>query len=334
MFYQYFVRYVAATCIYLLACSAFAAEFSANRSVETNPFLRNSGVYLGLGIGLSLFDPEMSGVTSHTVEDRTSAGGTLFLGGFIKPRIALELHAADLGTLEFGPSGEADYQVYGASGLAFLSDSSFSSRFGRYNPFFRLGVRHHVVSERNVDVVRIARNSFLVGAGVSVALTRQIALRLDAISYSEDARFLQAALLFSDAKKSRKQPPVVKTSNPPSEPVAALPELPLPDSDNDQVTDDVDECPDTQPRLIVEKTGCAVYDGIVSGVNFEHDSSTLTLNAKRVLDGVVETFNQHPDGEMTVHAHTDNTGSELYNQGLSERRARSVADYLLSLIHI
>ena len=123
---------------------------------------------------------------------------------------------------------------------------------------------------------------------------------------------------------------MVKTSNPPSEPVAALPELPLPDSDNDQVTDAIDECPDTQPRLIVEKTGCAVYDGIVSGVNFEHDSSTLTLNAKRVLDGVVETFNQHPDGEMTVHAHTDNTGSELYNQGLSERRARSVADYLIA----
>ena len=31
-----------------------------------------------------------------------------------------------------------------------------------------------------------------------------------------------------------------------------------------------------------------------------------------------------------MYGHTDSTGSDAYNQGLSERRARSVADYLSS----
>ncbi|WP_233120024.1 OmpA family protein [Rappaport israeli] len=33
--------------------------------------------------------------------------------------------------------------------------------------------------------------------------------------------------------------------------------------------------------------------------------------------------------EITIVGHTDSVGSEKYNQGLSERRARSVGDYML-----
>ncbi|NLI72017.1 MAG: OmpA family protein, partial [Bacteroidales bacterium] len=35
-------------------------------------------------------------------------------------------------------------------------------------------------------------------------------------------------------------------------------------------------------------------------------------------------------GSLRVKGHTDSTGPESYNQGLSERRAQAVADYLVS----
>ncbi len=39
-------------------------------------------------------------------------------------------------------------------------------------------------------------------------------------------------------------------------------------------------------------------------------------------------MNQYPDSLIDVYGHTDSTGSDAYNQTLSESRARTVADYL------
>jgi outer membrane protein OmpA-like peptidoglycan-associated protein len=39
---------------------------------------------------------------------------------------------------------------------------------------------------------------------------------------------------------------------------------------------------------------------------------------------------QYPNSLIDVYGHTDSTGSDTYNQALSERRARAVADYLIS----
>ena len=39
-------------------------------------------------------------------------------------------------------------------------------------------------------------------------------------------------------------------------------------------------------------------------------------------------MNQYPDSLIDVYGHTDSTGSDVYNQQLSETRARTVADYL------
>ncbi|MCM0756575.1 OmpA family protein [Desulfovibrio aminophilus] len=38
---------------------------------------------------------------------------------------------------------------------------------------------------------------------------------------------------------------------------------------------------------------------------------------------------QRPELEIVVEGHTDSIGTEVYNQGLSERRAKSVADWLV-----
>jgi OOP family OmpA-OmpF porin len=47
-----------------------------------------------------------------------------------------------------------------------------------------------------------------------------------------------------------------------------------------------------------------------------------------ILQAAVEALNESPGVRVEVGGHTDSTGPEAYNLGLSERRAGSVADYL------
>ena len=63
-------------------------------------------------------------------------------------------------------------------------------------------------------------------------------------------------------------------------------------------------------------------------ITFETDSYHLRPDFYPVLNSVGLVLAKYADTTMRVTGHTDNTGSREYNQTLSERRARSVADYL------
>lgn len=63
-------------------------------------------------------------------------------------------------------------------------------------------------------------------------------------------------------------------------------------------------------------------------ITFETDSYTLKPSFYPVLNSVGLVLAKYADTTMRVTGHTDNTGSRQYNLTLSERRARSVADYL------
>jgi outer membrane protein OmpA-like peptidoglycan-associated protein len=65
-----------------------------------------------------------------------------------------------------------------------------------------------------------------------------------------------------------------------------------------------------------------------SNVTFAFDSAVLTPEAQNALDSVAKVLNQYQDSTITVTGHTDDIGSDKYNQRLSELRAASVATYL------
>ena len=63
---------------------------------------------------------------------------------------------------------------------------------------------------------------------------------------------------------------------------------------------------------------------------FDTDSFTLKSESKETIDNIIEAIKKtYPDREIIVQGHTDNTGSGEYNKTLSERRAKTVADYIL-----
>ena len=82
-------------------------------------------------------------------------------------------------------------------------------------------------------------------------------------------------------------------------------------------------------------TGVDVYrqgDELVlrmpSGITFQVDHSDIQPQFQSTLDQVGQTLASYNQTYIDVLGHTDSTGSDAYNQALSERRAQSVADYL------
>ncbi|MFA6116233.1 MAG: OmpA family protein [Sphingomonas sp.] len=67
---------------------------------------------------------------------------------------------------------------------------------------------------------------------------------------------------------------------------------------------------------------------IPSGINFAYNSAAVEPQFRHTLDQVGQVLGQYDRTYIDIYGHTDSTGSEAYNQDLSERRAGSVADYL------
>lgn len=101
-------------------------------------------------------------------------------------------------------------------------------------------------------------------------------------------------------------------------------------ADDGDETDPAPKCAPPKPGERVTLEGCGVGDVIVlRGVNFEFDKATLTVNAKSILDGVASALESRPDIKIELGGHTDGKGSDSYNAKLSDRRAKSVKQYLV-----
>lgn len=101
------------------------------------------------------------------------------------------------------------------------------------------------------------------------------------------------------------------------------------DSDGDGVPDYQDQCPDTPAGAEVNALGCAA-DLVLKDVNFEFDSATLTSEAENILDDVAAKLSSNESVDVRLEGYTDSVGSASYNKDLSQRRADSVKEYLVS----
>jgi outer membrane protein OmpA-like peptidoglycan-associated protein len=78
------------------------------------------------------------------------------------------------------------------------------------------------------------------------------------------------------------------------------------------------------------KQEAAVASGVVGfRINFAFDSDVLPASSFPMIDRIAELMNEAPEMKLRVEGHTDATGTAAYNMALSERRALSVADYLV-----
>jgi outer membrane protein OmpA-like peptidoglycan-associated protein len=67
----------------------------------------------------------------------------------------------------------------------------------------------------------------------------------------------------------------------------------------------------------------------VYGIQFDFNKSTIRPDSEPVLQNVLEILNSQPDLKLEIQGHTDNVGTDDYNQKLSESRAASVVAWLI-----
>lgn len=84
------------------------------------------------------------------------------------------------------------------------------------------------------------------------------------------------------------------------------------------------------PNATVERVGEGIVVELSDKILFATNSSDLSAQAKQNLNKMIGVFKNYPDTDIEIQGHTDSTGSDAYNQTLSEKRASSVSNYLTS----
>lgn len=97
------------------------------------------------------------------------------------------------------------------------------------------------------------------------------------------------------------------------------------DTDQDGVQDSDDACPGTPLGAKVDARGCWTLN---TDYLFDFDKSVVKVQYYPYLDELVPVMNRNPGLRVEIQGHADSTGTNRYNQALSERRAKAVRTYL------
>ena len=69
---------------------------------------------------------------------------------------------------------------------------------------------------------------------------------------------------------------------------------------------------------------------VINPIFFDFDKWNIRTDAQYELENIVDVLREHPNMVIKIESHTDSRGSDRYNMKLSDRRAKSTRDYLLS----
>lgn len=282
-------------------------------------------------------------------------GGMLVVGKMFRSQFGIELEA-NYSSYDPDDGGDSASLVGGGlRGILFPTKGNYYGLlglgYGRY--------KDHPGADPEYDSAQLSLGlGYLLGPfnfiASGISLRAEAALRTDIHSRDQTTDSFNNALneglfnlglLIPLGAAAKPLPP------PEPEPVAVVEPVVVADSDGDGVTDPADQCPDTPPGTTVDGSGCPLppppacetgeaglelggcepgHTIVLRGVNFDFDQAALTINARTLLDDVASALMDAPQIRVEVGGHTDARGSEAYNQELSEHRAQSVVDYLVS----
>lgn len=238
-------------------------------------------------------------------------------------------------------AGSSSMRDYGGK----LDGLFFYSRNPRFSPYFGVGV-----GSIQTDIKDTSRSSTDPFADVGLGFMKFFEIGGTDLGVRGDVRY-RHIFFDEDAFNGNQQDDVgeavlkvgvvVPLGARPSTEEAPKPPAACADSDGDGVCDTADLCPETPKGTEVDAKGCPVEKKAAKGdpnqkfedVHFAFDKSDLTDYAKSLLDNAAAVIKglekNYPQLEVDVSGHTDWIGTDGYNQGLSERRANVVKQYLL-----
>lgn len=178
---------------------------------------------------------------------------------------------------------------------------------------------------------RISTNdmpAFNVGIGAKLALTKNIALRLDVQDYIVTEIMQETyhnigvtfGIVFSFGGA---EPATVAKSEPIVEPA------PAPVVEEKVVVLAASE-PKVEEKVMVAAAEPKIVILAFEDVHFDFDKSTLKPEARDILKRNFQVLKDNPNAKIRIAGYTSASGTAEYNQKLSERRAKAVQEFLIS----
>ena len=69
---------------------------------------------------------------------------------------------------------------------------------------------------------------------------------------------------------------------------------------------------------------------VINPIFFDYDKSNIRTDAQYELENIIDVLRKHPSMVIKIESHTDSRGRDKYNMKLSDRRAKSTRDYIIS----
>ena len=91
---------------------------------------------------------------------------------------------------------------------------------------------------------------------------------------------------------------------------------------------DLREALATSEAAAIRRDGQLLAITLKGDVSFDPETAALQSGLSRELDKIAQILVKYPGTRIVVEGHTDNTGSDTYNQQLSEHRAKMVMMHL------
>ena len=270
-----------------------------------------------------------------TDNDRHSGNAGLYgigVGKFITPHVSLDVDL-DRYTPTIDPAftglHTADWQL---TGLGVTGRYHFTKEGRNWWPYLAAGIgsQKHDIKFHGSSLLDGTNFMAKVGAGLQGDMGRysmraEAGLRYDFDDDLNQGHYMDVYGAVSLLIKlgDLAPPPAPMAPAAPQQTCADL------DDDGDGVNNCNDKCPGSAAGQAIGPDGCPVPLTIdLKGVNFDFDKDTLRPDAVAILDEAVSILGKYPQLRVEVAGHTDSIGTEQYNQGLSERRAKAVYDYL------
>lgn len=347
-------------CFMMAACAQATAKSEAPVATEEQPLLAAEGFYIGGQVGYAKTD-----ISAQNLDDLYQSAGltsastsvkdddfsySLFLGYKFNRYFSIEAGFQDLGERNVYFSGQTiDYDAYydlaehvypetgNGYSLSLLGTLPLTDEFNLtgkigYFDWEMDGVTSDFVGNgpltQQGDDERSGRDIWY-GAEVSYQIDYDLQAYL---SYqhmplqTDDVGVLSLGVRywFSDEDDYVAKP----APTPTPAPVVAK------DSDNDGVIDANDACPATAITHKVGVDGCTLFAPKVVEMGltvlYANDSDKVAATYHDKIQKLANFINEYNVENLAVIGHTSRSGTEAYNQKLSEKRAQAVADVLVS----
>ncbi len=301
----------------------------------------SAGWYMGGNIGLSTANIDKDRIiqnlpvnTSYT-DDENDLGYKLFGGYQFNKYFALEGGYFNLGKFDYALStatgtAEGNIKIMGANldAVAILPVTEKFSVFGRAGANYA----HAKDSFSTTGSISITDTNpkksdlnYKFGAGIQYAITDAVGIRLeaeryrinDAVGNMGDIDLFSVGLTYRFGV-TKEVAPVAEEKEAAVTPISEPKEVLI-----------VVTAANAQEKIKETVAQKKIVVLVFQDIHFEFDKSTLNKEAKDALKRDVSQLDNNTNSTMLVAGYASESGTEKYNQALSERRATSVKEYLI-----